>query len=119
MAHKKAGGSTHLGRDSQPQYLGTKVYGGQYVTSGSIIIRQRGTTIHPGKNVKKGKDDTLFATADGLIKFTKRKRMRFDGKVKMTKFANVIPVSTPSSPKRSLPGKQTGRASKPTAKQAE
>ena len=93
MAHKKAGGSTRLGRDSQPQYLGTKVYGGQFVTSGSIIIRQRGTTIHPGKNVKKGKDDTLFATSNGIVKFTQRKRMRFDSKVKMTKFANVIPTT--------------------------
>ena len=93
MAHKKAGGSTRLGRDSQPQYLGTKVYGGQFVTSGSVIVRQRGTTIHPGKNVKKGSDDTLFATVNGTVKFTQRKRMRFDRKVKMTKFANVIPTT--------------------------
>lgn len=93
MAHKKAGGSTRLGRDSQPQYLGTKVYGGQFVTSGSIIVRQRGTKIHPGKNVKKGVDDTLFATVAGIVKFTQRKRKRFDNKMKMIKFANVIPAS--------------------------
>lgn len=100
MAHKKAGGSTRLGRDSQPQYLGTKVYGGQTVKSGSVIIRQRGTTIHPGKNVKKGSDDTLFATAAGVIKFTQRKRMRFDGKVKMQKFANVITTPVKPAPKK-------------------
>ena len=105
MAHKKAGGSTRLGRDSQPQYLGTKVYGGQTVLAGAIIVRQRGTTIHPGKNVKKGSDDTLFATSAGTVKFTQRRRMRFDRKVKMTKFANVIPTSAKSTPKKVEPTK--------------
>lgn len=90
MSHKKAGGSTRLGRDSQPQYLGTKVGDGQFIHSGTIITRQRGTRIHPGKNVKKGVDDTLFAIVDGFVKFTQRKRIRFDGTMKMTKFANVI-----------------------------
>lgn len=93
MAHKKAGGSTRLGRDSKPQYLGTKVYDGQLVHAGSVIVRQRGTTIHPGKNVKKGVDDTLFAAISGKVKFTQRKRKRFDGKVKLTRFANIIPSS--------------------------
>ncbi|MFH1713358.1 MAG: 50S ribosomal protein L27, partial [Candidatus Jacksonbacteria bacterium] len=61
MAHKKAGGSTRLGRDSNPQYLGVKLYGGQKANAGSIIVRQRGTKFHPGLNVKRAKDDTLFA----------------------------------------------------------
>ena len=91
MAHKKAGGSTRLGRDSQPQYLGTKTDDGQPIRAGGVIVRQRGTTIHPGKNVKKGKDDTLFSLVSGIVKFTQRKKMRFDGKLKTATFANVIP----------------------------
>jgi len=91
MAHKKAGGSTRLGRDSNPQYLGTKVGDGQSVKSGMVLIRQRGTKIHPGKNVKKGKDDTLYAILAGVVKFTRRKRKRFDGSLKLTKFVNIIP----------------------------
>lgn len=69
MAHKKAGGSTRNGRDSNPQYLGVKRFGGQEVTSGSILVRQRGTRFHPGRNVKKGRDDTLFAVSDGVVRF--------------------------------------------------
>jgi large subunit ribosomal protein L27 len=91
MAHKKAGGSTRLGRDSNPQYLGVKAGDGQVIRAGGVIARQRGTRIHPGKNVKKGKDDTLFATIAGKVKFTQKKRVRFDGALKLTKFANVIP----------------------------
>ncbi len=72
MAHKKAGGSTRNGRDSQSKRLGVKVYGGQAINAGGIIIRQRGTKFHPGLNVGKGKDDTLFATADGKVKFGSR-----------------------------------------------
>ena len=69
MAHKKAGGSTHNGRDSNAKRLGVKRYGGQQVTCGSILVRQRGTRIHPGTNVGLGKDYTLFAKADGEVKF--------------------------------------------------
>ncbi len=69
MAHKKGGGSSRNGRDSESKRLGVKAFGGQAVTAGSIIVRQRGTRIHPGKGVGKGDDDTLFATADGLVKF--------------------------------------------------
>jgi large subunit ribosomal protein L27 len=69
MAHKKAGGSTRNGRDSNPQYLGVKRFGGQPVSAGTIIVRQRGTKIHPGSNVGKGKDDTLFALIDGTVQF--------------------------------------------------
>jgi len=67
MAHKKGGGSSRNGRDSQSQRLGVKVYGGQTVRSGNILVRQRGTRIKPGRNVSVGKDDTLFATADGIV----------------------------------------------------
>lgn len=77
MAHKKGGGSTRLGRDSQSQRLGVKRYGGQYVRAGSIIVRQRGTRIHPGNNVGLGRDHTIFALTDGFVKFepaTKTKR---------------------------------------------
>jgi large subunit ribosomal protein L27 len=69
MAHKKGAGSSRNGRDSQGQRLGVKRYGGQAVRAGTIIVRQRGTHIHPGTNVARGKDDTLFATVDGLIRF--------------------------------------------------
>lgn len=69
FAHKKGGGSTKNGRDSQAKRLGVKAYGGQKVSAGSIIIRQRGTKIYPGKNVGMGKDYTLFALCDGVVKF--------------------------------------------------
>ena len=92
MAHKKAGGSTRLGRDSNPQYLGTKLGDGQFAKAGAVIVRQRGTRIHPGKNIKKGKDDTLYAAVAGIVKFTKKKRYRFDGALKMTTYANVVPI---------------------------
>ena len=92
MSHKKAGGSTRLGRDSQPQYLGAKVGDGEKVNSGEVLVRQRGTKMHPGKNVKRGKDDTLFSTLAGIVKFTQRKRIRFDGTMKWAKFINIIPV---------------------------
>ena len=69
MAHKKAGGSTRNGRDSNPKYLGVKVYGGQTVEAGNIIIRQRGTRFHPGKGVGLGRDHTIYAIVDGVVEF--------------------------------------------------
>ena len=69
MAHKKAGGSSRNGRDSESKRLGVKRYGGQVVSAGSIIVRQRGTQFHPGENVGLGKDHTLFAKIDGVVKF--------------------------------------------------
>ena len=69
MAQKKGGGSTRNGRDSKPKMLGVKAFGGQVVSAGSIIVRQRGTRFHPGVNVGIGKDHTLFATANGTVKF--------------------------------------------------
>ena len=73
MAHKKAGGSSRNGRDSQSKRLGVKAFDGTAVTAGSIIVRQRGTRFHPGENVGRGNDDTLFALADGKVKFGERK----------------------------------------------
>jgi large subunit ribosomal protein L27 len=75
MAHKKAGGSSRNGRDSNSQRLGVKRFDGQLVTGGSIIVRQRGTPIQPGRNVGRGKDDTLFALVNGIVKFADRGRM--------------------------------------------
>ncbi|MBL4866772.1 MAG: 50S ribosomal protein L27 [Pseudomonadales bacterium] len=69
MAHKKAGGSTRNGRDSESKRLGVKMYGGQVIKAGNIIVRQRGTQFHPGSNVGLGRDHTLFAKADGVVKF--------------------------------------------------
>ena len=70
MAHKKAGGSTRNGRDSNPKYLGVKLYGGQAVEAGNIIVRQRGTQFHPGPGVGLGRDHTLFALVDGTVDFS-------------------------------------------------
>jgi len=76
MAHKKGVGSSRNGRDSQSQRLGIKRYGGQIVKAGNILVRQRGTKFHPGNNVKKGSDDTLFATIDGIVNFERKDRNR-------------------------------------------
>jgi large subunit ribosomal protein L27 len=76
MAHKKGQGSTRNGRDSNPQYLGVKRFGGEKVIAGNIIVRQRGTKFHPGVNVKRGNDDTLFAVADGVVKFEVKRNNR-------------------------------------------
>lgn len=92
MAHKKAGGSTRLGRDSKPKYLGVKRADGQLANAGMVLVRQRGTKIHPGKNVRRGKDDTLYAAIPGRVRFTQKKRLRFDGSLQRATFVNVIPV---------------------------
>jgi large subunit ribosomal protein L27 len=84
MAHKKGQGSTRNGRDSNSQRLGIKAYGGQTVTAGSIIVRQRGTKFHPGRNVGIGRDDTLFALADGVVEFLANRRV------------NIVPTPTPT-----------------------
>lgn len=90
MAHKKAGGSTTLGRDSESKRLGVKLSDGQKARAGAIIIRQRGTKYHPGENVGKGKDDTLFASASGIVKFKTKKLLKFDGKLKKNKIVHVV-----------------------------
>lgn len=91
MAHKKAGGSTSLGRDSQSKRLGVKLFEGQYAKPGAIIIRQRGTKFHAGKNVMKGGDDTLFASALGVVHFTRKKVRKFNGTLIASNFVHVLP----------------------------
>ncbi len=76
MAHKKGQGSSRNGRDSNPQFLGVKRYGGEKVTAGSIIVRQRGTQVHPGNNVKRAGDDSIFAIMDGYVKFERKRGNR-------------------------------------------
>lgn len=76
FAHKKGGGSTRNGRDSNPKYLGVKRYDGEFVRAGTILVRQRGTKFHPGKNVGRGGDDTLFALVDGYVDFRSSRRRR-------------------------------------------
>ncbi len=76
MAHKKGQGSSRNGRDSNPQYLGVKRYGGQQVQGGTILVRQRGTKILPGDNVGRGKDDTLFALVDGVVEYGRKRRTK-------------------------------------------
>ena len=85
MAHKKAGGSSRNGRDSNSQRLGVKRFGGQLVSGGSILVRQRGTRIKPGRNVGRGKDDTLFAKVTGVV--------RFEDKGSMGRFVSILPQS--------------------------
>lgn len=85
MAHKKAGGSTRNGRDSHSKRLGVKRYGGQDVLAGNILVRQRGTQFHPGKNVGLGRDHTLFATSDGQVKFEEKGRDK-------RRYVSVVPA---------------------------
>jgi large subunit ribosomal protein L27 len=89
MAHRKAGGSTQLGRDSISKRLGVKIFGGQKVKIGQVIIRQRGTKFHPGKNVKRGEDDTIFSLKDGIVEFYIKKVPNYTGKLVKRKFVNV------------------------------
>ncbi|KPK05840.1 MAG: 50S ribosomal protein L27 [Gemmatimonas sp. SG8_28] len=76
MAHKKGVGSSRNGRDSNPKFLGVKRYGGERVRAGNILVRQRGTKFHPGSNVRRAKDDTLFALVDGVVKFEPKNKQR-------------------------------------------
>lgn len=89
MAHRKSGGTATNLRDSNPKYLGTKLYDGQEAQAGSIIVRQRGTRILPGKNVGLGKDHTLFALKPGKVKFGTTRKTHFNGKVMTKKNVNV------------------------------
>ena len=90
MAHRKAGGSAKNLRDSNPNYLGVKLYAGQTAQTGSIIVRQRGTKIGAGKNVGIGKDHTLFALADGKIEFGHKRKTRYDGKTVVQKVVHIV-----------------------------
>ena len=90
MAHTKAGGSTHLGRDSQSKRLGIKRFSGQFVRAGGILVRQRGTRYHAGKNVEQGSDDTLFALTDGFVAFQQKKRRRYNGALASATLVHVL-----------------------------
>ncbi len=92
MAHKKAGGSTSLGRDSVSKRLGVKIFGNQVVKTGQIIVRQKGTKYHAGKNVGMGGDSTLYSLANGLVKFQNKMSKRFHGNLRKTKIVNVEPA---------------------------
>ena len=92
MAHKAAGGSSTNGRDSNSQRLGIKKYTGETVKQGGIIVRQRGSTYNPGKNVMKGSDDTIFATTPGIVSYLHKKVKRFTGKLEKRVFVNVEPT---------------------------
>lgn len=89
MSHTKAGGSTRLGRDSKSKRLGVKKFGGEKVKPGQIIIRQRGTKYHPGKNVRRGEDDTLYAIIEGQVNFSTKKVKKYNGKLRATQYVNV------------------------------
>lgn len=90
MAKTKSGGSTRLGRDSQPKYLGVKLFEGEKVRPGMVIIKQRGTKFLPGKNVKRGGDDTLYSMKEGVVKFTEKNKRKFDGSQRLAKIVSVI-----------------------------
>ena len=89
MAKTKATGATRLGRDSRPKYLGIKLFGGQRAKVGSIIVRQRGSKFYPGKNVKRGGDDTLYALKEGLVHFASKRKKNFNNSQKIIKIVRV------------------------------
>ncbi len=107
MAHKKAGGSTAYGRDSHGQRLGVKKYAGEFAKAGNILVRQRGTKVRPGTNVMKGSDDTLFAVATGVVKFTNKRVRLYTGEYKDAKFVHVLPVSDTNKPVEKMERKST------------
>lgn len=90
MAHRKAAGTAKNLRDSNPKYLGTKLYAGQTAKAGSIIVRQRGTKIMAGTDVGIGKDHTLFALKSGIVKFTSSRKKNFDGSISRRKMAHIV-----------------------------
>lgn len=92
MAHTKSGGSTKLGRDSTSKRLGVKINHGQFIKSGQIIIRQRGTHYCPGENVARAGDDTLYALKSGKVQFFSKKKIRFDGLKRKIKIIKIIPT---------------------------
>jgi len=90
MAHTKSGGSTKLGRDSESKRLGIKRQEGQLVNAGEVLIRQRGTRYLPGVNVKRGRDDTLYASKTGTVKFGDKRKTKFDGSIRKAKVISIV-----------------------------
>lgn len=103
MAHKKAGGSTDNGRDSNAKRRGVKLFGGQTATTGNIIVRQKGTKWFPGQGVKMGRDFTIFATTDGVVTFTQKRQMKFNGQTHYDTVVNVFEASMPKTAKKAAP----------------
>ncbi|PIQ76596.1 50S ribosomal protein L27 [Candidatus Peregrinibacteria bacterium CG10_big_fil_rev_8_21_14_0_10_49_24] len=93
MAHKKAGGSTSNGRDSNPKYRGVKRYGGQTVASGEVLIRQKGFKCRPGQNTHLGKDWTIHASTDGIVTFSQKRLTKFNGKKERCTFVHIAPAT--------------------------
>jgi len=120
MGRSKGGSGAKNGRDSNPKHLGVKVYGGQAITAGSIIIKQRGTKIFPGENVKKAGDDSLFATADGVVLFGERKNRKIVSVVTAEESAKAAKkVAAPKAPKAEKPAaEKKPAAAKATAEKA-
>jgi large subunit ribosomal protein L27 len=92
MSHKKAGGSTKNGRDSRSKRLGVKRFGGQKVAAGTIIVRQKGNKFHAGDHVGVGKDFTLFALKGGVVKFTEKRRKKYDGRIYRDRLVHIVPA---------------------------
>ncbi|PIZ70599.1 50S ribosomal protein L27 [Candidatus Peregrinibacteria bacterium CG_4_10_14_0_2_um_filter_43_11] len=92
MSHKKAGGSSKNGRDSRSKRLGVKLFGGQAVRAGNILVRQKGNKFHAGENVGTGTDFTLFALKDGEVKFSEKRMKKYDGRIYRTRFVNIMAV---------------------------
>jgi large subunit ribosomal protein L27 len=118
MAHKKAGGSTSLGRDSVSKRLGVKVFGDQRVNKGEIIIRQHGTKFYPGKNVRLADDSTLYAVIDGTVKFKKKMMTKFHGGLRRTRVVSVEPVTAKAASMAKPAAKAAAPAKKAPAKTA-
>lgn len=116
MAHTKAGGTTRLGRDSAGQRLGVKVGDGQTVHAGSILVRQRGTLFEPGRNVMKGRDDTLFASMDGQVKYRQIAKRGFSGSRRTKTEVSVAPVAAAAEAKPKAPAKAPSPKKKTPAK---
>ena len=111
MAHKKAGGSTGLGRDSVSKRLGVKIFGNQWVNKGEIIVRQHGNKFHPGDNVKTAGDSTLYSLVDGVVKFQNKMLRKFHGNLRKTRIVSVEPIA--------VKGKAAAYTAKAPAKVAE
>jgi len=112
MAHRKAGGSTQLGRDSISKRLGVKIFGDQRVQAGNIIIRQRGSKWRPGKNVRQGEDDTLYSVIDGVVKFANKKIRTFTGKLETKRFVSVEEAEVaPKKVRKPRPKTKAGKIS--------
>lgn len=107
MAHKKAGGSTSLGRDSVSKRLGVKIFGDQRVNKGEIIIRQHGTKFYPGKNVRLADDSTLYSAIDGVVKFKKKMMTKFHGGLRRTRVVSVEALEAAVSAKPAPAAKKT------------